>query len=641
MISIARSAFAVAVLPVALAAQQQQQRLAQPVTISIMDAFNEQLHPPLPLTHAPQPTTAAITAADLMTRLYIYAADSMMGRETGTKGHVMATNYIEHELRAMGLKPGGDNGTFFQNLPVVLRSLDPKSTIVANGKTFTAGKDFVATAGRGGGPMPKFPSGAVIYNGRTGDTAGALTAQQVKGKIVLNRAAPGGFGGGRGFGGGGGRGAGGRGAGGFGAPNPLDSALAVVTVVDSLTTAQVNAALNPSEKNTVFLLNDPKYAPYAPGRSTAGRPPLPPGGANISLQLPAAGAAPALTITRAVAEALLGGLIDDQKRGAIGKTMTTNVNFIEKPKPARNVVAILPGSDPKLKNEYVAIGAHSDHVGIAAQPVDHDSVRLYNSQMRTQGLENRQPAPVSESDAALLRTLLDSLHKVNGVRMDSINNGADDDGSGSVTLLEIAEAFAKLPAKPKRSIVFVWHVAEEKGLWGSDWFTRYPTVPRDSIVAQLNMDMVGRGKAEDIPGGGLDYIEPVGWDRLSSELGKLARDVTAKEKTPFKFDLMYDAPNQPNNIYCRSDHANYARFGIPIVYYTTGLHRDYHQVTDEPQYMDYPHMANVGQFMYDMGMAVANMDHKPVVDGNRPKDPLQRCVNNGVVPDSLAIRGSR
>jgi hypothetical protein len=588
------------VTPLALPAQQQ--RPGQVETISIQDAFNEQLHPPLPRTHTPEPTVAAITAGDLMTRLYIYAADSMMGRETGTPGHVKATNYIAGQLKLLGLKPAGDKGTYFQNLPVVLRSLDPKSTITVNGKTYVAGRDFIATAGRGGGPIGTVRPGEVIYNAHAADTVGALTVSQVAGKIVLNRAVVVPGGGRGGFAGGGRGGAGAR-------MNPLDSALGVVTIVDSITTTQMNSALNPSNKGVVFT-----GIPDAPA------------------------VAPTITITKALAEVLLGMSLDEAKRGTVGKTMTANLKFIQTPMPARNVVAILPGSDAKLRGEYVAIGAHNDHVGYAAVALDHDSVRLYNAALRTQGMEGQSHKATPE-EAELLHTLLDSLHKVNGVRLDSINNGADDDGSGSVTLLEIAEAFAKAPAKPKRSILFIWHVAEEKGLWGSDFFTRYPTVPRDSIVAQLNMDMVGRGKAEDIPDGGPNYVEPVGWRKISTQLGDMAEKVNMTEKIPFKFDLQYDAPNQANNIYCRSDHANYARFGIPIVYFTTGLHRDYHQVTDEPQYIDYSHMASVGQYMFDLAVTVADMDHRPVVDGNRPKDPFARCVNNGVVPDSAAIRG--
>ena len=600
MITRVRRTLLLLALPSALVGQSPAQRPGQPVTISIQDAFLEQAHPPLPRTHVPQPTSQGITAADLMTRLYIFADDSMMGRETGTLGQVKATNYLAHELKALGLKPAGDKGTYFQDLPVVLRMLDPKSTLTANGKTFVAGKDFVATVGRGAGPIGRFPGGAVIYNGRIADTVGALTASQVAGKIVVNRAPV--LGAGRSGGGGGGNGRIGG--------NPLDSALAIITVVDSLTTQQITASLNPSEKSVV-LTGIPNAAPVPP----------------------------AVTITSAMAQALFGSPVETVKRGTVGKALTTNFKFIEQAKPARNVVAVLPGSDPKLKGEYVAIGAHSDHVGyLATGPVDHDSVRLYNAALRTQGLEGQSRVP-TDSQATLLRTLLDSLHKLNGVRLDSINNGADDDGSGSVALLEIAEAFAKAPIKPKRSIIFVWHVGEEKGLWGSDWFSRYPTVPRDSIVAQLNMDMVGRGKAEDIPLGGMDFVQPVGWRKLSHELGDIAEKLNTSQRTQFHFDLQYDADFQPNNIYCRSDHANYARFGIPIVYFTTGLHRDYHQVTDEPQYMDYQHMAGVGQYMYDLGVAVANLDHRPVVDGRKPKDPYARCVDNGVVPDSAAFRG--
>ena len=538
-----------------------------------------------------------------MTRLYIFADDSMMGRETGTEGHVKATNYLAAELRKLGLKPAGDNGTYFQELPVVLRMLDPKSTLTVNGKSYVAGKDFIATAGRGGGPIAQFPASAeVIYNAQMTDTSSALTSAQLSGKIVLLRNAAAGTR----FGGGGG---GARGAGGRGAPNPLEAALSIVQVTDSLTPLQVKNALHPSEKGVVFT----------------GIPNSPP-------------VIPTLTITKALAEALLGVPLDDARRGMTGKSLTSNVMFIEQPKPARNVVAVLPGADAKLKGEYIAIGAHSDHVGYIAAPVDHDSVRLYNAALRTQGLEGASRVP-SADEQTLLHTLLDSLHKVNGVRLDSINNGADDDGSGSVTLLEIAEAFAKAPGKPARSIIFIWHVGEEKGLWGSDFFTRYPTVPRNSIVAQLNMDMVGRGKAEDIPLGGPDFVQPVGWRKISTELGDIAEKVNGSQKTHFKFDMQYDAPFQANNIYCRSDHANYARFGIPIVYFTTGLHRDYHQVTDEPQYIDYQHMAGVGQYMYDLAVTTANLNHRPVVDGNRPKDPFARCVNNGVVPDSTAIRG--
>src|SRR5205823_6221614 len=144
----------------------------------------------------------------------------------------------------------------------------------------------------------------------------------------------------------------------------------------------------------------------------------------------------------------------------------------------------------------------------------------------------------------------DSLRRVYPARLDSISNGADDDGSGSVSILEIAEAFAKSSVKPKRSLIFIWQTGEEKGLWGSQWFTNHPTVPRDSIVADLNLDMVGRGAATDVTGRGKDdqasfgaenYLQLVGSRRLSTELGDIVEQANATQRMPFKFDYSMDA----------------------------------------------------------------------------------------------------
>jgi hypothetical protein len=382
--------------------------------------------PELPLKHAPEPTSAAISAADLMTRLYIFADDSMMGREVGTMYHLKATDYIEREVRRLGLVPAGDSGSYFQDLHIFVKS--------------------VATAG---------------------------------------------------------------------------------------------------------------------------------GYDSVHV-------------------------------------------------PARNVVAILPGSDPVLRNEYVAIGAHNDHIGFKHVPVDHDSIRAFNAVVRPRGADDPN-RPARPEEVAAIRQILDSLRRIHTPRLDSIYNGADDDGSGSVAVLEIAEAFAKSETKPKRSILFVWHAGEEKGLWGSEYFTDHPTVPRDSIVAQLNMDMVGRGGPQDEKGGGPGYLQLIGSRRLSTELGDLVEAVAKPEPTPFHFDYSYDANGHPEQYYCRSDHYEYARYGIPITFFSTGGHRDYHQVTDEPQYIDYDQLARVTDLVHDVALRVANLDHRVVVDKPRP-NPKGRCV---------------
>ena len=564
-------------------------------------------------SHTPTATSAAITAADLTTRLFIYAADSMEGRETGTPGHIRATNYIAAQLKALGLKPMGDNGTYFQNVPIVRRSLDPSSTITAEGVTLHAGSDFLAQAGRGRVVTNAFPLGQVVYAGTAGEATPLLTEEQSRGKIVLYRAPAAGRGG---------RG-GGFGRGGFGRGAQITGAAAVIPIVDEISQQAAQNALHPRE-GQVALKGEPTDSTIA-----------------------------AITmISRAAAEQLLGGSLDGMSRGTTGKTITgAKISFIDEDRPARNVVAAYEGHDPKLKNEWVAMGAHNDHVGFrAAGPVDHDSLHLYaraaypiRERIALYNLQNhvcggRQQAncsPATPEQQAHLDSLnaqiaaihinLDSVRKANGgVRADSINNGADDDGSGTVTLLEIAERFAKDKPDTKRSVLFVWHVGEEKGLWGSQYVTDHPPVPRDSIVAQLNMDMVGRGAAADLLEGGPTYVQLVGSRRVSTELGDIVEQLNKRQPTPFKFDYQFDANGHPENIYCRSDHFNYARYGIPIVFLTTGLHGDYHQVTDEPEYIDYPHMAKIGNFMYTLGSYVANMDHRPKVD-HEVGDPKARC----------------
>ncbi|HXT18737.1 MAG TPA: M28 family peptidase [Gemmatimonadaceae bacterium] len=561
-----------------------------------------------PRTRASQPTTAAITANDLKTRLYIYAADSMEGRETGTRGHVKATNYIAAQLRALGLKPMGDNGTYFQNVPVIRSALDPSSTIIADGVTLHAGTDFIASPGRGN--TGAFPSAVVVYGGVAGEGT-PLGSDQARGKIELLRqpanAGRGGFGG--------------RGAFGRGAAN-ANGAAATITVMDELSPTLVQNALHPRE-GSVRLEPEPSDA----------------------------SAPPTITLSRHAAEQLLGTSLDAATKGATGKSISANIKFIDTPAPARNVVAAYEGHDPRLKNEWVAMGAHNDHIGIRAQgAVDHDSLHLFNQAaypIRERialynlehhicgGRQQQNCGPATAPQAAHLDSLnaqiaaihvnLDSVRKANGgIRADSINNGADDDGSGTVTLLEIAERFAKEKPNTKRSMLFVWHVGEEKGLWGSQYITDHPPVPRDSIVAQLNMDMVGRGAATDLFEGGPNYLQLVGSRRVSTELGDLIETLNETEKPPFVFDYQYDANGHPENIYCRSDHFNYARYGIPIVFVTTGLHGDYHQVTDEPEYIDYPHMAKIGNFMYRVGNYVADMDHRPKVD-HAVGDPKARC----------------
>lgn len=534
--------------------------------------------PSLPLKHVPKPTDAAITVGDLMTRLYVFADDSMQGRESGTQGHLKSTQYIADELKRLGLQPAGEGGSWFQNVPMVNRALDPGTAITVNGTTLRAFTDFIASAGRT--PSRSIDGVKVVYGGVAGDNENALSADEARGRLVVLAAS--------------------AGRGGPLAASLQEAAGIALIVGDEIPQALVRAA-QPRDGNVV--MRDPSLPP--------------PAAAPLSL-----------SVTTRAAEALLGTQPARAARGATGGTVTGNPVFTEKPAPARNVVGIVPGSDALLKGEYVAIGAHNDHVGFTSgNAVDHDSLHVYNAaRYAITGMLTRAQRPTAEQEAAVIaiHVNVDSIRRIRPARADSIRNGADDDGSGSVTVLELAEAFALAKVKPKRSLLFIWHVGEEKGLNGSQYFTDHPTVPRDSIVAELNMDMVGRGEKSDLPVGGPDYLQLVGSRRLSTELGDLVESVNRTQKMPFRFDYQFDANGHPENIYCRSDHYEYARYGIPIVFFTTGLHGDYHQVTDEPQYIAYDHMARVGRFVYDIAMKVGNQDHRPVVDKPKP-DPKGRC----------------
>jgi Zn-dependent M28 family amino/carboxypeptidase len=345
-----------------------------------------------------------------------------------------------------------------------------------------------------------------------------------------------------------------------------------------------------------------------------------------------------LIISEATADMIMGTSAAHAARGTAGQSVSAKVMKTETiGTPGRNVIAILPGNDPKLRGEYVAIGAHSDHVPLQTPPREHDSLKVYNEVGRPAGAEggrDLQKNPITPAEWSKINADIATMRQTYPARLDSISNGADDDGSGTVSVLEIAEAFAKGSVKPKRSIIFVWHAGEERGMWGSGYFMDNPTVPRDSVVAQLNIDMVGRGEASDETGlakdgavlhGSAGYLQLVGSRRLSTELGNLVESVNKTRNHNLSFDYSEDADGHPQNIYCRSDHWSYAKWNIPVVFFTTGGHADYHQVTDEPQYIQYGHMARVDSLIFDVAEAAANLDHAPVVDGKKMADPRGSC----------------
>ena len=540
----------------------------------------------LPRTHAPRPTTPAITPADLMTRLYILADDSMMGREAGKRGNVKGTDYIAAQYRRIGLEPAGENGTFFQAVPMVEKGLLPGASLSADG-ALALRTDWIPFPEVGNAihfvPRMDARQGVqAVFGGRVGGEM--LAPEQARGKLVV-LLPPLGQGGAVSY----------R----FWA-NP-----AMRWYPDAAGVAVVSLEATPEDLREYLLAPQTAIAQQGPRPAAA------------------AGAA-GMLVSAAAARRLLGADPASMAVGAAGRTVTGVFEFGEKPTeaPSRNVVGVLRGSDPALRGQYVVVSAHNDHVGMTT-PIDHDSVRAFNRVMRPAGA-NDDPDPPTPAQQARIAALRDSLRRVHGgVRMDSVLNGADDDGSGTVTLLEIAESLASGP-HPRRSILFMSHTAEEKGLFGSQWFTDHPTVPRDSIVADLNMDMVGRGRPEDVRGGGPYAIQMIGSRRLSTQLGTLIDSLNAARPNRMQVDYSWDAAGHPANRYCRSDHFMYARYGIPITYFSAGYHVDYHQVGDEPQYIWYDHMAHIGEFVRDIAVAVANRPQRLVVDG-RKQDPNAPC----------------
>jgi Peptidase family M28 len=525
-------------------------------------------------------TVPAITPADLRTRSYIFADDSMEGRRAGTAGNVRGNAYIASELARLGLKPAGDNGGFLQRVPLTMYAVDTSRVALKAGPTrLTTFRDYFPYQPTFEVPVRPIDGAQLIYVGGPADSAAWPSREALRGKLVLFRSQSAGAS--------------------VGTPDlGPDGRFGMVAGI-------VVTHIDPLLAQFSDYLRAPRMEVKGGAQATAGvtQPRM--------LFLP----------TESV-EKLFGKPLDALRPGETGPAVQGDVAYVGTELRATNVVAVLEGSDSALRGEYVALGAHNDAIGVVT-PADHDSLRAFNAVMRPRGANDAPREPTAD-EAARIRGIRDSLQHLRPARIDSIVNGADDDGSGSMGLLELAESLARGGDRPRRSLLFVWHTGEESGLQGSRWFTDHPTVPRDSIVAQINIDMIARGRPSDIPGGGPGYLEVLGARRLSTELGTLVEQVNTEGKFGFTFNYAFDANGHPDQYYCRSDHANYARYGIPIVFFSTGSHRDYHQVTDEAAYLDYDKFAAVVRYVAALAGRVANLDHRLVVDQPRP-DPQAPC----------------
>jgi hypothetical protein len=531
------------------------------------------------LVATPGRSQEPIEPAALRRRLFALADDSMMGRDPGTRGAFQAADYVASEFKRAGLTPMGEGGTFFQTVPLGRLAPDSTSSFEVAGTRIPYGTGFLPL-GQGNPMSREFSQIRTIYGGLLNDPTTWISSERARGKIVILGLAPG------------------------APPRGIRTALADPRLSGSAAIAAV--LMNRLPPGTIDQIRR--------GLVMVGEPTQVPGGAPLLL-----------LISPWAAGKMLGRSLQGVDVGLEGGELSGRaaVGFRPLALPARNVVAVLPGRDPALRGQYVSITAHNDHVGVAAQALDHDSLRAFNRVVRPMGADTPERAATPEEEHRI-RALRDSLRQLHPPRRDSIMNGADDDGTGTVALLEIAGALARAPQRPRRSILFISHTAEELGLLGSQWFTDHPTVPRDSIVAEIDMDMIGRGDQDDLPKGGLGYLEVIGARRLSTEFGDTLEAVNARQPIPFAFNYEFDAPGHPLQYYCRADHYSYARYGIPATSLSRGEHLDYHQVTDEPQYIDYEALARVAGLVRDAALSVANMEHRLKLNGP-PGDPRAPC----------------
>jgi hypothetical protein len=542
-----------------------------------------------------------VREADLRQWLTYLASDQLEGRATFSEGLGLAAAYLAEQLRSFGVRPGGDDGTYFQRVRVLgIKSTDRSTvTVEVAGETRTFKDGAGAVFPKNVGGKRRFEVDRVEFLGYGLDAPLAkhsdYAGKDVKGKVVVWLGAAG--------------------------PEGLDARQyrRLLTGRHRYATDRMQAAASlgpelprfrPGQDADARPDLDAAPAP-SPSPSPSARPPgLPPGvpvpdfttAQRLDKPVP-----PSVTAKDELLEFLFSAAEvkypELKQRAARREPLPSfslknvRVRFeidadyeVVRTQFTRNVVGIVEGADPALKDTYVAFGAHYDHVGYAEGEL-------------TEGTNGPRR--------------LGAVGRVKeGAADDRIWNGADDDGSGSVTILGVAKAAAEGP-RPRRSLLFVWHSGEERGLYGSRYFVDYPGVPPDRIVAQLNLDMVGRNR-DDKPGEA-NTLYLVGSDRISTELHNLNEESNARLPRPLKLDYEMNDPADLEQVYYRSDHYSYAASGIPIIFFTTGLHPDYHVNTDSVEKINFEKMARIGQLVHDTGLRVANLDHPPARDNKGPR----------------------
>lgn len=486
--------------------------------------------------------------------LSVLASDAYEGRETGKKGAWMAADYIKNYFKSIGLK-GPVKGDYFQ--PIDMNEVKLSSMLTINGQPAEVLKDFYIMPQVVTGEGFAFNANSVLFVGYgiTREGYNDYEGVDVTGKVVMILKT--------------------------GDPtgavstsrNPAAAKVKYLTEHGAAAILLIDPVADMIPDNLKSYLSSSqielKSKADEPKKDEPKSTPIVIIGTAASNQILAAAKTNLADLKKKIADT---GKPASQE---LNIAVSASAKKLETKVRAENVLGFLEGSDPKLKNEVLVVTGHYDHIGIT---------------------------PEAKGD-------------------DKINNGADDDGSGTTGVLMLAEAFAKAKKAgkgPKRSILFMTVVGEEKGLLGSEWYSENPVFPLENTITNLNIDMIGRGDKDHAADNNFVYI--IGSDMLSSDLDRIGKKAN-KDYVNINLDERYNNRTDPNRFYYRSDHYNFAKHGIPVIFYFNGVHDDYHQPGDEISKIDFPMLAKRAQLVYFTAWELANGAKRPKVDKNEDGTP--------------------
>ena len=524
------------------------------VLLLVLFSVGAGVRPSATLPLPPAAAMESITPAELRSHVEFLASDELGGRYVASDSIHIAARYLASRLRSYGFRGGATDGSFFQTFDILVRRLLPDQTLLEIGTP--AGKRSYAYGTDFivfGGTGPVNLEAELIFV-RFGVTLPEWGYDDYAHVGVKGKLAVALLG---------------------GLP-PLVRDGRALTAQDYPIQRKIEAARARGAAGLLLLRDMPGVGGMRGFRGAGLAPRI--SIAEEDAQL--ASSFPVFVADTRLTEDVLSALGLTPERLAtpseipaskpLGLTASVRIAFETHRQQTANVIGILDGTDPERRNEYILLSAHYDH----------------------------------------LQT-----------RDGQIYNGADDNASGTATVLEIAQAFT-IGERPKRSILVIFHTAEEVGLLGSKYFVTHPTVPLNAIVANLNVDMVGRARApndanpanRELSDANTLYL--IGSDKLSRELHELSEQ-TNHDTERFNLDYRYNREDHPQRLYYRSDHYNYAQRGIPVIFYFTGLHEDYHRPTDDTEKLDFEKMARIGRLIFATAWRIANLEHRLRVDQPR------------------------